>query len=51
MVWGKNNLNNKLLKSTITDEKYLVVRLFDKPINKGINIHRLVCEFFNEKLN
>jgi len=47
----KNNLNNKLLKPTITDEKYLVVRLVNKPINKGINIHRLVCEFFNDKLN
>ena len=45
----KNNFNNKLLKPFITEEKYLMVSLSNKNIKKRINIHCLVCEFFNEK--
>lgn len=53
--YGKilNNKTNKLLKPTLTDEGYLITQLInykDKD-RKKFFIHRLVCEFFNNKLN
>ena len=47
----KNNKTNKILKPKITDEGYLNVSLKNEKNNeKNISIHRLVCEFFNEKI-
>lgn len=46
-----NNKTNKILKPKITDEGYLNISLINDQNEKNIPIHRLVCEFFNNKNN
>lgn len=45
----KNNKTNKILKPKITDEGYMNISLINKENKLNIPIHRLVCEYFNEK--
>lgn len=47
----KNNKTNKILKPKITDEGYLNIMLINEENRQNILIHRLVCEYFNEKIN
>jgi hypothetical protein len=47
----KNNKTHKILKPKITDEGYLIILLINNVNKINIPIHRLVCEFFNEKTN
>lgn len=45
----KNLTKNKILQPQLTDEGYFVGRFYFELTRKNIPIHRLVCEFFNEK--
>ena len=47
----KNNKTNKILKPKITDEGYFNILLMNNQNRLNIPIHRLVCEFFNNKSN
>ena len=47
----KNNKTNKILKPKITDEGYMNILLINKENRPNIPIHRLVCEYFNKKIN
>jgi hypothetical protein len=47
----KNNKTNKILKPKITDEGYLNIMLINDEKRLNITIHRLVCEYFNKKIN
>jgi hypothetical protein len=47
----KNNKTNKILKPNITDEGYMNISLINKENRQNIPIHRLVCEYFNKKMN
>lgn len=47
----KNNNNGKILKPKITDEGYMNFQITINKKSVNIPIHRLVCEFFNNKTN
>ena len=49
--YGRIKKSNKIIKPKITDEGYLTIRLYLNKKAKNIPIHRLVCEFFNNRPN
>lgn len=47
--YGRIKNSNKIMKPTITDDGYLMIKLYLNNKVKNIPIHRLVCEIFNNK--
>ncbi len=47
--YGRIKNSNKIMKPTITDDGYLMIKIYLNNKVKNIPIHRLVCEIFNNK--